>query len=50
MPNHFLTTSGSAIYCEENGSGPAILAVPGLGPVKAERYGEAVLAVLANAS
>ncbi|MBV8160669.1 MAG: UvrD-helicase domain-containing protein [Acidimicrobiia bacterium] len=28
----------------------ALLAVPGLGPVKAERYGEAVLAVLANAS
>jgi DNA helicase-2/ATP-dependent DNA helicase PcrA len=27
-----------------------LLAVPGLGPVKAERYGEAVLAVLASAS
>jgi superfamily II DNA helicase RecQ len=25
-----------------------LLAVPGLGPVKAERYGEAVLAVLAG--
>jgi superfamily II DNA helicase RecQ len=27
-----------------------LLAVPGLGPVKAERYGEAVLAVLAGAA
>lgn len=31
MANRFLTTSGSAVYFEETGSGPAILAVHGLG-------------------
>jgi superfamily II DNA helicase RecQ len=28
----------------------ALLALPGLGPVKAERYGEALLAVVADAA
>ena len=29
---------------------PSLLALPGMGPVKADRYGEALLAVVASAS
>ena len=44
----FPNTTLAAIASARPGSTRALLDVPGVGPVKAERYGEAVLALVAE--